>query len=111
MASVYKHNLSKNCWGRAYRYGKEIRVSLRTTSKVEANKRLAQWIYDLDNCSYQTGCNYTYDQLAELFITEYIHTLKEQRRYLPSLRMLPQYFKGKKFHLEVFLCKKKTNKP
>ena len=96
VASVYKHKLSKNWWGRAYRNGKEIRVSLRTTSKVEANKRLAQWIYDLDNGSYQTGCNYTYDQLAELFITEYIPTLKEQRRYVTSLRMLTPYFKGKK---------------
>ena len=96
VASVYKHKLSKNWWGRAYRNGKEIRVSLRTTSKVEANKRLAQWVYDLDNGSYQTGCNYTYDQLAELFITEYIPTLKEQRRYVTSLRMLTPYFKQKK---------------
>lgn len=94
MASVYKRG--NIWWGKASRNGKVHRRSLRTASKPIAEKRLREWLDQLDAIQWGEKPRRMFDDAAEKFILEHLPTLKPQsaRRYITSLKQLGSTFSG-----------------
>lgn len=95
MASLYKRGTI--WWGRCRKGGKEFRKSLETDSKHVATKRLAEWLAAIEDAKWG-GREYTFDEMMEHFLLEYIPMLKptSAERYIISARMLTPYFEGMK---------------
>lgn len=85
MAGVYKRG--RIWWGRAERNGRDIRRSLKTADKGVAEKRLRQWLNELEGAAFGDRPQRTLEQLAERFIREHLPLLKpaSARRYGVSI--------------------------
>lgn len=85
MAGIYKRG--KTWWGRAQRDNREFRRSLKTTDKGIAEKRLRQWLAELEGVSWGDKPSRTLEQLCERFIKEHLPILKpaSARRYGVSI--------------------------
>jgi integrase len=98
MAGLYKRG--KTWWGRAQRQNREFRRSLKTADKGVAEKRLRQWVDDLDRYAWGDKPVKTFTQASERFITEHGRTLKPQsaRRYGVSIMHLIDAMGGVNLH-------------
>lgn len=94
MASLYKRG--KTWWGRVQRQGKEWRQSLKTTDKGVAEKRLREWIGQMDSVAWGDKPRVLFEDAVDAFVAEHLSTLKPAgaRRYLSSLAALAGTFEG-----------------
>ncbi|WP_319568993.1 tyrosine-type recombinase/integrase [Cohaesibacter marisflavi] len=88
MANVYKRGSSY--WGRVTRSGKEYRRSLKTKDRRTAEKRLQDWIGELERIAWGEKPRKSFADLAERFILEHLPTLKPKSaiRYGVSIKNL-----------------------
>lgn len=95
MAGLYRRG--KVYWARAQRQGREHRRSLKTADRAIAERRLRQWLAELDAIAWGDKPRKTFDQAAERFVIEHLTTLKpaSARRYGVSLKNLAEQFGGK----------------
>jgi len=94
MAAIYRRG--RIWWGRAQRQKREQRRSLQTTNRAIAEKRLAQWLGDLEAVAWGDKPPRTFTETAARFIREHLTTLKPggARRYGVSLKQLAGHFGG-----------------
>lgn len=94
MASIYRRG--KVYWGRAQRQGREQRRSLQTANRDIAEKRLRQWLDELDALKWGDKPRRFYLDAQEKFIREHLTTLKPgaAKRYGVSLKSLAEQFGG-----------------
>lgn len=85
MAGIYKRG--KTWWARAQRGNREYRRSLKTSDKAVAEKRLRQWLTELEALAWGDKPQRTLTEAAERFIREHLPTLKPAsgRRYGVSI--------------------------
>lgn len=97
MAGIYRRGASKIWWGRAQRAGREQRRSLKTTDRVIAERRLRQWLEDLDAIAWGDKPRRSFEEASEKFVREHLTTLKPRgaERYITSLKHLAAHFDGK----------------
>lgn len=95
MAGLYRRG--RIWWGRAQRSGIEQRRSLKTADRAIAERRLRQWLADLDAIAWGDKPRRSFDEAAERFIREHLTTLKPRgaERYGTSLKHLAGHFGGK----------------
>ncbi|MPZ58476.1 MAG: tyrosine-type recombinase/integrase [Rhizobiales bacterium] len=95
MAGLYRRG--KVWWGRAQRGGREHRRSLQTANRAIAEKRLAQWLGDLQAVAWGDKPRRSFAEAAARFIHEHLTTLKPggAKRYGVSLKTLAPHFGGK----------------
>jgi integrase len=95
MAGLYRRG--KIYWCRAQRQGREHRRSLQTADRAIAQKRLRQWLDELDATAWGDKPRRSYVEAEERFIREHLTTLKPKaaRRYGVSLVHLSEHFAGK----------------
>lgn len=95
MAGLYKRGAI--WWGRAQRQNKEQRVSLETKNRAIAEKRLREWLSDLDAIKWGDKPRRTFDEASERFVRQHLITVKPStaRRYGDSLKHLAFHFGGK----------------
>ena len=95
MAGLYKRGAI--WWGRAQRQNKEQRVSLETKNRAIAEKRLREWLADLDAIKWGDKPRRTFDEASERFVRQHLITVKPStaRRYGDSLKHLALHFGGK----------------
>lgn len=93
MATVYKRG--KIWWGRVQYAGKEHRVSLETTSKADADRKLIEFISEIKN-EKRDEKKYKFDDLVLKFVSEHLPTLKPSaaKRYGVSINQLIDHFEG-----------------
>lgn len=98
MAGVYRRG--KIYWARASRNGREERRSLKTANREVAEKRLRQWLGELDAIAWGDKPRRTYAEAEERFIREHLTTIKVRsaERYGVSLKHLSEHFAGKMLH-------------
>lgn len=91
MAGVYKRG--KTWWGRAQRGNREHRRSLKTTDKGIAEKRLRQWLEELEAVAWGDRPSRTFTQASERFIKEHMPVLKPKaaQRYGVSILHLIEH--------------------
>lgn len=85
MAGIYKRG--GIWWARAQRGNREFRRSLKTADKGVAEKRLRQWLSELDGIAWGDKPSRTLEQLCEKFIKDHLPILKpaSARRYGVSI--------------------------
>lgn len=95
MAGVYKRGATY--WGRAQRDGKEYRFTLRTSDRRIAEKRLRQWLDEMDASAWGEKPPRPWTVVLERFIKEHFPTIRPQsgRRYAVSLKNLSKVMEGK----------------
>jgi integrase len=95
MAGLYRRG--KVYWARAQRKGREHRRSLKTASRAIAEKRLRQWLDDLDAVAWGDKPRRSFDEAVEKFILEHLTSIKPNaaKRYGVSLKHLAEHFGGK----------------
>lgn len=95
MAGVYKRG--STYWGRAQREGKEYRFTLRTTNKAVAEKRLRDWLTDMDAVAWGDKPPRPWQSVWERFMREHFPTIKPSSatRYAVSLQNLSRVLDGK----------------
>lgn len=95
MAGVYRRG--RVYWGRAQRAGREYRRSLKTADRAVAERRLRDWLADLDAIAWGDKPRRTFDETAARFIREHLTTLRPggAGRYATSLKVLALHFGGK----------------
>lgn len=95
MAGLYRRG--KIYWARAQRQGREYRRSLKTADRAIAQKRLGQWLGELDATAWGDKPRRTYIEAEERFIREHLTTIKPSsaERYGDSLVHLSEHFTGK----------------
>ena len=83
-------------WARAERDGRQFRRSLKTADRRIAQKRLTDWLADLDATAYGAAPRFLFDEAVPRFIVEHVNTLKplSAKRYGVSLRWLADQFAG-----------------
>lgn len=89
-------------WGRIQSDGKELRESLRTTSKAEALKRLADWKERISHARYWGGNRMLWRDAVGRYCIEVMPSAikpSTQARYLVSFRQVEQYMDG--LHLDA----------
>lgn len=93
MASTYKRG--ETWWGRCRKSGKEFRKSLETNSEHVARRRLDAWVKEIELAKWG-GKEYTFDEVMEHFILDYITLLKPSSatRYRISTKKLVPFFEG-----------------
>jgi len=98
VATIYKRG--KVYWARAQRAGREFRHSLKTGDRRVAEKRLRQWIEELEASSWGDRPRVAFAQAVKAFIIEYLPTLKpaSAKRYGVSLKWLSDKFSGNYLH-------------
>jgi hypothetical protein len=69
MAGIYKRG--RVYWARAQRSNREFRRSLKTADKAVAERRLRQWMTELDGAEWGDKPSRTLEQMAERFIKDY----------------------------------------
>jgi integrase len=92
MAGLYKRGTIY--WGRAQRKGREYRRSLETANRGVAERRLREWLTDLDAIKWGDKPRRSFNEAAERFIREHLTTVKPStaRRYGDSLKHLALHF-------------------
>lgn len=95
MAGLYRRG--KVYWARAQRAGREHRRSLKTADRAIAERRLRQWLADLDAIAWGDKPRRTFEEASERFIREHLTAIKpaSARRYGVSLKNLAMHFAGK----------------
>lgn len=95
MAGIYRRG--KVYWARAQRGGREYRRSLKTENRSIAEKRLRQWLGDLDAVAWGDKPQRSFEEAAGRFIREHLTTLRPRaaQRYGTSLKNLAEHFAGK----------------
>jgi integrase len=95
MAGLYRRG--RTWWGRAQRGGREYRRSLQTTDRATAERRLRQWVGDLEAVQWGDKPRRTFDETADKFIREHLTRIKPgaAKRYGVSLKVLAEKFGGK----------------
>jgi integrase len=95
VAGLYKRG--NVWWGRAQRQNKEQRVSLETANRAIAEKRLREWLGELDAIKWGDKPRRTFNETAERFVREHMTTVKPTtaRRYGDSLKHLALNFGDK----------------
>lgn len=95
MAGLYKRG--PVYWGRAQRKGREYRRSLETANRGVAERRLRDWLTDLDAIKWGDKPRRTFNEAAERFIRQHLVTVKPStaRRYGDSLKHLAVHFGSK----------------
>lgn len=91
MASIYKRG--KIYWARAERDGRDLRRSLKTTNRTIAEKRLGEWVTELDHVAAGGKPKRTFEEAATRFVNEHLPTLKPgaAKRYGVSLQVLTMH--------------------
>lgn len=95
MAAPYKRG--GVWWGRAQRGGKEYRRSLGTSDRRIAEKRLRQWLDDMDAMAWGDKPPRPWPEVWQRFMREHFPTLKpaSATRYAVSLKNLSVVMDGK----------------
>lgn len=95
MAGTYRRG--KTWWGRAQRDGIEHRFSLRTEDRRIAEKRLRQWLNEMDAQAWGEKPPRPWELVWEKFVREHFHNIKptSRRRYVVSLKNLSKLLDGK----------------
>lgn len=95
MAQIYQRG--KTYWARAQRDNREYRFSLRTNDRRVAEKRLRQWLNDMDAVAWGDKPPRPWPAVVERFIKEHFPTIRPQsgRRYAVSLKNLSRVMDGK----------------
>lgn len=95
MAAPYKRG--NVWWGRAQRNGKEFRRSLGTSDRRTAEKRLRQWLDDMDAMAWGDKPPREWPDVWKRFMREHFPTLKpaSAKRYAVSLKNLSLVLDGK----------------
>jgi integrase len=114
MAGLYRRG--KVYWARAQRKGRDERRSLQTANREVAEKRLRQWLDELDATAWGDKPRRSYAEAEEKFIREHLTTIKVRaaQRYGVSLKHLSEHFAGKMLHqitkaeLSSFETKRRT---
>lgn len=114
MAGLYRRG--KIYWARAQRGNREHRRSLQTSDRAIAEKRLRQWLGDLEAVAWGDKPRRTFMEVTERFIREHLTTLKPggAKRYGVSLKSLSMHFGGKTLdqitsaELSAFETKRRT---
>lgn len=95
MAGVYKRGATY--WGRAQREGREYRFSLRTKDRRTAEKRLHQWLEEMEASAWGDKPPRPWQAVWERFMREHFPTIKptSATRYAVSLKNLSKVMDGK----------------
>lgn len=95
MAGVYKRG--ETFWGRAQRDGKEYRFTLGTKDRRTAEKRLRQWLNEMDDSAWGDKPPRPWSAVWERFMREHFPTIKPNSatRYAVSLKNLSKVLDGK----------------
>lgn len=98
MAGLYRRG--RIYWARAQRQNREHRRSLKTADRAIAEKRLREWLDELDAIAWGTKPRRTYVETEERFIREHLTTLRPRaaERYGSSLKHLSEHFGGMMLH-------------
>lgn len=98
MAGIFRRG--RIWWGRAQRAGREHRRSLQTADRSIAERRLRQWLAELDATKWGDKPRRSFEETADRFIREHLTTLKPggAKRYGVSLKNLALHFGGKGLH-------------
>ena len=94
MATIYKRG--QTWWARAQRKGIEYRQSLGTGNKAMAEKRLRQWLDELEATSWGDRPRIAFAEAVRHFMIDHLPTLKPSsaERYAISLEWLAGKFDG-----------------
>lgn len=92
MSALYRRG--KIYWARAQRQGREQRRSLKTADRSIAQKRLRQWLDELDATAWGDKPRRTFNEASERFIREHLTRIKPSsaKRYGVSLKNLAEHF-------------------
>jgi integrase len=95
MSNIYRRN--KIWWGCAIRQGRKYRRSLKTANREIAERRLRQWLDELEAIAWGDKPRRTFEETTERFVRDHLTTLKPRgaERYFTSLKHLAAYFDGK----------------
>jgi integrase len=98
MANLYQRG--KTWWARATRQGREFRRSLKTKNRAIAERRLREWLGELEAIAWGDKPQRSWEEAAAKFIAEHFPTIKlgARRRYAVSMRHLNDHFAGKMLH-------------
>lgn len=98
MAGLYRRG--SVYWARAQRNGREYRRSLQTKDRAIAERRLREWLTDLEAVQWGDKPRRSFDEAAARFVREHLTTLKPggAKRYGVSLKNLALHFGGKFLH-------------
>ncbi len=94
MATIYRRG--RQWWGRVQRAGADLREPLKTTSRSVAQRRLREWLDQLDRVAWGDKPRRSFDEAMVKFIDEHLPALKPSsaRRYLVSIENLTGSFEG-----------------
>lgn len=95
MAGIYKRGATY--WGRAQREGREYRFTLRTKDRRTAEKRLQQWLSEMEAIAWGDKPPRPWHTVWERFMREHFPTIKPSSatRYAVSLTNLSKVLDGK----------------
>src|SRR5262249_52472162 len=95
MPNIYRRD--KIWWGCAIRQGRKYRRSLKTADRALAERRLRQWLGELDAIAGGDKPRRTFEETTERFVRDHLTTLKPRgaERYLTSMKQLAERFDGK----------------
>lgn len=95
MSNIYRRD--KMWWGCAVRQGRKYRRSLKTANREIAERRLRQWLSELEAIAWGDKPRRTFEETTERFVRDHLTTLKPRgaERYFTSLKQLAAYFDGK----------------
>jgi integrase len=98
MAGLYRRG--EVYWARAHRKNQEYRRSLQTGNRAVAERRLREWLEELDAVQWGDKPRRSFQDAAKRFIAEHLTTLKPSaaKRYGVSLKNLAVHFGGKMLH-------------
>lgn len=87
-------------WARAQRGGHEHRRSLKTGTRAVAERRLREWLDELDATAWGDKPRRTFDEASRQFTTDHLPLIKpsSRKRYGVSLGHLALAFAGKFMH-------------
>lgn len=95
MAGIYKRG--STYWGRAQRQGREHRFSLRTQNRSVAQKRLQQWLDEMEASAWGEKPPRPWEAVWERFMRDHFPTIKPNsaKRYAVSLQNLSKVLDNK----------------
>src|SRR5262249_15343374 len=88
MSNLYQRG--KTYWGRTQRQGREYRRSLKTKNRAIAERRLREWLEELEAIAWGEKPRRSWEETAAKFIAEHFPTIKlsAQLRYTVSMKHL-----------------------
>ena len=95
MSNIYRRG--KVWWGCAIRQGRKYRRSLKTADRAIAERRLRQWLGELEAIAWGDKPRRTFEETTERFVRDHLTTLKPRgaERYITSLKHLAAHFDGR----------------